>query len=77
MCEKQFWEKYCLKTKKEKNMLSKIWKKVCILILIVACLFNIVLKLVNRISFNKEALTSARYMLEQYEYEKDKENVIK
>ena len=38
-------------------MLSKIWKKVCILILIVACLFNIVLKLVNRISFNKEALT--------------------
>ena len=58
-------------------MLSRIWKKVCILILIVACLFNIVLKLVNRISFNKEALTSARYMLEQYEYEKDKENVIK
>lgn len=58
-------------------MLSKIWKKVCILILIVACLFNIVLKLVNRISFNKEAVTSAQYMLKQYEYEKDKENVIK
>ena len=58
-------------------MLSKIWKKVCILILIVACLFNIVLKLVNRISFNKEALTSAQYMLKQYKYEKDKENVIK
>ena len=57
-------------------MLSKIWKKVCILILIVACLFNIVLKLVNRISFNKEALTSAQYMLKQYEYEKEKENVI-
>ena len=58
-------------------MLSKIWKKVCILILIVACLFNIVLKLVNRISFNKEALTSPQYMLKQYEYEKDKENDIK
>ena len=58
-------------------MLSKIWKKVCILILIVACLFNIVLKLVNRISFNKEALPSAQYMVKQYEYEKDKENVIK
>ena len=58
-------------------MLSKIWKKVCILILIVACLFNIVLKLVNRKSFNKEALTSEQYMLKQYEYEKDKENVIK
>jgi hypothetical protein len=58
-------------------MLSKVWKKVCILILIIACLFNIVLKLVNRISFNKEALTSAKYMLEQYQYEKDNENIIK
>ena len=58
-------------------MLSKIWKKVCILILIIACLFNIITKLVGRLSFNREALSSARYMLEQYEYEKDKENVIK
>ena len=58
-------------------MLSKIWKKVCILILIVACLFNIVIKLVGRVSFNKEALNSAKYMLEQYEYEKDNENVLK
>lgn len=58
-------------------MLSKIWKKVCIFILIVACLFNIVLKLVGRVSFNREALSSARYMVEQYEYEKDEENVIK
>lgn len=57
-------------------MLSKIWKKVCIFILIVACLFNIVSKLVGRISFNKEALTSARYMQKIHEYEKDK-NVIK
>ena len=58
-------------------MLSKVWKKICILILIIACLFNIVLKLVNRVSFNKEALASARYMHLQHEYEKDKENVIK
>ncbi len=58
-------------------MLSKIWKKVCILILIIACLFNIVLKLVGRVSFNKEIISSAEYMLEQYEYEKDSENVIK
>lgn len=58
-------------------MLSKIWKKVCIFILIVACLFNIVSKLVGRVSFNKEALASAKYMIEQYKYEKDKENVIK
>ena len=58
-------------------MLSKIWKKVCILILIIACLFNIISKLVGKISFNKEALNSAKYMVEQYKYEKDKENVLK
>lgn len=58
-------------------MLAKIWKKVCIFILIVACLFNIVWKLVGRVSFNKEALDSAKYMIEQYEYEKDEENIIK
>ena len=58
-------------------MLSKIWKKVCIFILIVACLFNIVMKLVGRVSFNKEALESAKYMVEQYKYEKKQENVIK
>ena len=58
-------------------MLAKVWKKVCIFILIVACLFNIVSKLVGRVSFNKEALESARYMIEQYEYEKDEENIIK
>ena len=58
-------------------MLPRIWKKVCIFILIIACLFNIVFKLVGRISFNKEALNSAKYMIEQYKYEKDSENVIK
>ena len=58
-------------------MLAKVWKKVCILILIIACLFNIVIKLVDRVSFNKEILNSARYMAEQYKYEKDEENIIK
>ena len=58
-------------------MWSKIWKKVCIFILIVACLFNIVMKLVERVSFNKEALESAKYMVEQYKYEQQQENVIK
>ena len=57
-------------------MLSKIWKKVCVFILIVACLFNIVMKLVDRVSFNKEAVESAKYMIEQYNYENDK-NIIK
>ena len=61
---------------KEKNMLAKIWKKICILILIVACLFDIVIKLVDKVSFNKEALSSAKYMYEEYLSEKN-ENIIK
>ena len=56
-------------------MLSKIWKKICIAILIIACLFNIISKLVNKISFNKEVLSSAQYMYDEYKYEKE-ENVI-
>ncbi len=56
-------------------MLAKIWKKLCIVILIIACLFNIISKLVNRISFNKEILSSAQYMYDEYQYEKE-ENVI-
>ena len=61
---------------KEKNMLAKIWKKICILILIVACLFDIVIKLVDKVSFNKEALSSAKYMYEEFLSEKN-ENIIK
>ena len=56
-------------------MLARIWKKVCIAILIIACLFNIVSKLVNKVSFNKEILSSAQYMYDEYKYEKE-ENVI-
>ena len=33
-------------------MLAKSWKKIGLLILIVACLFNITSKLVKRVSFN-------------------------
>ena len=56
-------------------MLAKVWKKVCLIILVIACLFNIISKLVNRISFNKEILSSAQYLYDQYEYETE-ENVI-
>lgn len=35
-------------------MLAKVWKKLGLIILIIACLWNIVSKLVNRISFNEE-----------------------
>ena len=35
-------------------MLAKIWKKLGIFILIVACIFNIMFKLVKRISLNTQ-----------------------
>ena len=57
-------------------MLAKVWKKVCLAILIIACLFNVVSKLVNKVSLNKELVSSAQYMYEEYKYEQE-ENVIK
>ena len=43
-------------------MLSKHWKRIGMLILIFACVFNIMGKLVNKLSLNKEMLYSAQYM---------------
>lgn len=44
-------------------MLAKSWKKIGMLILIIACVFNIMFKLVNKLSLNKEMIYSATYML--------------
>lgn len=44
-------------------MLSKIWKKLCLIILIIACLFNITVKLINKVSF-KDAITTAKVQIE-------------
>ena len=46
-------------------MLAKYWKKIGMLILIIACVFNIMGKLVNKVSLNKEMLYSAQYMHDQ------------
>lgn len=43
-------------------MLAKIWKKVGLLILIVACIFNIMFKFVKRMSYKDELQTSATYV---------------
>lgn len=51
-------------------MLAKIWKKLLLFILIVACLFNIVSKLVFRASLKEELETSAQYTYEQQQKEK-------
>lgn len=53
-------------------MLAKYWKKIGMLILIFACVFNIMGKLVNKLSLNKEMVYSAQYMLEQEIQEKNK-----
>ena len=46
-------------------MLAKYWKKIGLVILIIACIFNVMGKLINKLSLNKEMLYSAEYMQEQ------------
>ncbi len=46
-------------------MAARIWKKVLFVVLIVACLFNIVFKLVKKLPFNEELRSSAQYVTEQ------------
>ena len=43
-------------------MLAKYWKKIGLFILIVACIFNIMTKLVNKLSLKSELETSATYV---------------
>ena len=46
-------------------MISKYWKRIGLIILIVACVFNIMGKLIFKLSLNKEMLYSVDYMTEQ------------
>ena len=55
-------------------MLAKYWKKIGMLILIIACVFNIMSKLVNKLSLNTEMIYSATYMQEQQENQNTKNN---
>lgn len=50
-------------------MIAKIWKKVLFIILIIACLFNIVNKLVHKASLEQELQSSAEYVQQQQEKE--------
>ena len=50
-------------------MLKKYWKKIGMLILIIACVFNIMNKLVHKLSLNKEMLQSAQYIFDQQKNE--------
>lgn len=42
--------------------MAKIWKQLGLLILIIACLFNIITKLTTKVSFNDELQLSADYV---------------
>ncbi len=46
-------------------MLQRNWKRIGMLILIIACIFNVMGKLINKLSLHKEMLYSAEYMQEQ------------
>lgn len=43
-------------------MIAKIWQKLGLIILVIACLFNIVSKIVHKVSFNDELVASAEYV---------------
>ena len=46
-------------------MIAKHWKKIGLLILIIACVFNVMSKLVNKMSLEKEMITSATYVRDE------------
>ncbi len=50
-------------------MLAKYWKKILMLVLIVACVFNVMGKLVNKLSLEKELLSSAEFVYEEQKNE--------
>ena len=58
-------------------MLKKYWKKIGMLILIIACVFNVMNKLVHKISLNKEMLQSAQYIFDEQKNETKKNNTWK
>ncbi|MBR6034048.1 MAG: hypothetical protein IKP28_04880 [Clostridia bacterium] len=43
-------------------MIAKIWQKLGLIILIIACLFNIVVKIVNKITLQQEMDSAVEYV---------------
>lgn len=50
-------------------MLAKYWKKIGLFILIVACIFNIMNKFINKLSLKDELEASATYINQQNQEE--------
>lgn len=53
-------------------MIAKLWKKIGLLILIIACIYNVMNKIVKKVSFDKEMESTATYYNENI---KDKNSV--
>ena len=58
-------------------MLGKWWKKIALIILIIACVINISIKIVNRPSFKAEMQPSAEYFQDLKSDADNKLNEIK
>lgn len=52
-------------------MLKRNWKRIGMLILIIACIFNVMGKLIHKLSLQKEMLYSAEYMYEEQQNEQN------
>ena len=46
-------------------MIAKYWKKIGLIILVIACLFNIVSKIVKRTTLKEQLIQTAQYILNQ------------
>ena len=46
-------------------MISKYWKKIGLIILIIACLFNIVSKIVKRTTLKEQLIDTVKYVMNQ------------
>ena len=50
-------------------MLAKLWKKIGLFILIVACIFNVMNKFINKLSLKDELESSATYVYQENQEE--------
>lgn len=46
-------------------MIAKYWKKLGLIVLVIACLFNIVSKIVKRTPLKEQLIETAQYVLNQ------------
>lgn len=46
-------------------MIAKYWKKIGLIVLIIACLFNVVSKIVKRTTLKEQLIETAQYVLKQ------------